>query len=170
MLSTILAILSNSSIGSIIGWVGGLLNRKIDLEAKKFDHQHELLLRDKDLEQTKVELEGKIAVEDRQIEQTAYGAMAEGFKEQATLIGGKYSWTDAVSKLIRPVTTILFLFFSFFISVYILYTAFNAGISFSPEDWKLWATKILEWIFFQSGVVIGWWFANRPSGRAQGGK
>jgi len=169
MLTTIVALLSSSGVGSLIGWVGGFLNRKIDLQAKKDEYSYNLSVRDKDLEQTKAEIAGQIAVADKQIEVAAYGAMAESFKEQSNLVGnlkGKWAWVDALSKLIRPIVTIIFLLTSISLSIYIVTKAYNSGIEFSKEDWKELLTYIVHWIFFQSGVVIGWWFANRPSGRS----
>ncbi|EKD22436.1 MAG: hypothetical protein ACD_86C00004G0006 [uncultured bacterium] len=169
MLTTILALLSSSGVGSLIGWVGGFLNRKVDLQAKTEEYKYNLAIRDKDLEQTKAEIAGQVAVADKQIEVAAYGAMAESYKEQSNLVGnlkGKWAWVDALSKLIRPIVTIIFLIVSLSLSVYIVIKAYNSGIEFDKEDWKELLEYVIHWVFFQSGVVIGWWFANRPSGRS----
>jgi hypothetical protein len=176
MLSLIVSLFSSSAMGSLIGWIGGLLNRKIDLAAKKDEYTYNLGMRDKDLEQTQAEVTGRVAVADKAVEeakataeglteQAAYNAMAESYKEQAKLLGGKWAWVDAASKIIRPLVTVIFVVVSLTISVYIIYKALQSGVTFSVDDWKEWVTYVIRWVFFQAGVVIGWWFANRPAGR-----
>lgn len=187
MLSLIISLFSSSGVGSLIGWVGGLLNRRVDLAAKQAEYNYNLQMRDKDFAETQAEVAGRIAVADKAVEeakvvaegnvqaavataegiteQAAYNAMAESYKEQAQTLGGKWSWVDAVSKLIRPLVTIIFVIASLVISIYIVGKAIQGGVVFSVDDWKDWVTYVIHWVFFQSGVVIGWWFANRPSGR-----
>lgn len=176
MLSLIVSLFSTSGVGSLIGWVGGLMNRKIDLAAKQAEYKYSLDMRDKDLAETQAEAAGRVAVAERQTEtarataegiteQAAYSAMAEGYKEQTHELGGKWAWVDATSKLIRPVVTVLFVSISLGISVYIIHKAIQSGVAFTVDDWKEWVTYVVHWVFFQAGVVIGWWFANRPSGR-----
>lgn len=187
MISLIISLFSSSGVGSLIGWVGGLLNRKVDLEAKKAEYGYNLGMRDKDLAETQAEVAGRVAVADRAVtevkavaegniktavataegitEQAAYNAMAESYKEQAQALGGKWGWVDATSKLIRPVVTVAFVIISLAISVYIILKALQSGVTFTVDDWKEWVTYVIHWVFFQAGVVIGWWFANRPSGR-----
>lgn len=175
-MSILIGLLSSSGFGSLVGWVGGWLNRRVDLETKKAEYAYNLDNRDKDLAELKEEVAGRVAVADREvetarvnangvIESAAYNAMAESYKEQATKLGGKWAWVDAYSKLIRPLVTTIFVVVSLTISAYIVYKALNAGVTFTVEDWKEWITYVVHWVFFQAGVVIGWWFANRPSGR-----
>jgi hypothetical protein len=176
MLALIVSLFSSSGVGSLIGWVGGLLNRRVDLEAKKAEYQYNLDLRDKDLAETQAEVAGRVAVADKAVEeaeataagiteQAAYNAMAASYEEQAKSLGGKWAWVDAVSKLIRPAVTLIFVIASLTISTYIVWKAFESGVTFTVDDWKEWLTYVIQWVFFQAGVVVGWWFANRPSGR-----
>ena len=177
MLSAILAILGSTGFGSTLGWIGGLLNRTVDLKAKQAEYAFELNKRDKDLEQTKAEVAGTVAVADRSIEEAkivaggavavaGYNAMAESYKDQATPLPAKYAGVMAFSKLIRPLVTMIFVAFSLTLSIYVVYMAMNAGVTFTAAEWGQWLTYVVQWVFFQAGVVIGWWFANRPSGRA----
>jgi len=170
-----LAILSSTGFGSALGWIGGLLNRTVDLKAKQAEYAFRLADRDKDIEQTKAEVAGTIAVADRSIEEAkivsggavevaGYNAMSESYKDQASPLPAKYAWVMAFSKLIRPLVTIIFVALSLTLSVYIVYMAIHSGIVFTPDDWAKWLFYVVQWVFFQAGVVIGWWFANRPSG------
>lgn len=176
MLALIISLFSSSGVGSLIGWLGGLLNRKVDLDAKKAEYAYNLALRDKDLAETQAEVAGRIAVADREIdeaketargmiESAAYNAMAESYKEQSAPLGGKWAWVDAVSKLIRPFVTLIFVAASLTLSGVVFYQAYRSGVVFTTDTWQAWLDYVVRWVFFQAGVVIGWWFANRPSGR-----
>lgn len=174
-LSVVLAILSSTGFGSALGWIGGLLNRTVDLKAKQAEYTFELAKRDKDILQTKEEVAGNIAVADRSIEEAkivsagavgvaAYNAMSESYKDQASPLPAKYAWVVAFSKMIRPGVTVIFVVFSLILSIYIVVMAMHSGIVFTPDEWAKWLFYVVQWVFFQAGVVIGWWFANRPSG------
>ncbi len=72
-ISGLLSILGSSAVGSLIGIIGGILNRKADIEAKRLDldHEarrwvHEVNLRDKDIEYAKTEAAGRrdVAIEE----------------------------------------------------------------------------------------------------------
>lgn len=164
MLTTILALLSSSGLGSIIGLLGGLLNRRIDIAARKDEYDFELKKMDKQAEYLKLEFETKTAVAtieaEGSIEVAGYNALSESYKFAAT--SKEDGIVDKLSKAIRPLLTLMF----FFLSCYIFYQIhFLVGKMDSiPEQglFEVWKS-IIEWAFFQTGIIIGWWFANRNS-------
>lgn len=171
MLETLLAILGSGTIGSIVGLVGGIINRKIDLQAKKLDHeenqakrQHEIdkLGAEKEymLEEAKAKLEIVSVEGEAKIESAGYAAMAESYKFAAPTSAD--GLVDKVSKVVRPAITVFMVWF-----VWDLYADINdlmtqlKVVQDTITVVKIWA-MIVEFILFQSGVVIGWWFAMRP--------
>jgi len=39
-------------------------------------------------------------------------------------------------------------------------------IQFTNEQWFDIVLFVISWFAFMAGAAIGWWYANRPSGRA----
>lgn len=170
MLATLLAILSSTGVGSLIGAAGGLFNRYIDLknrdkdlELVKENNAHQILMRDKDMEQARIEAEGKVQVAIQEKESAVgvaeYNALSASYQTQFAPSG--VAWVDAASKVIRPLLTVLFAFGSISLSVWILSKAFSSGVQFSTEEWKQWVTYVIQWVFFQAGLIIGWWFVRQ---------
>jgi hypothetical protein len=164
MLTAILAILSSTGVGSIIGLLGGIANRWIDLKNKDRDYAFELQKMDKEREYLKDEIAGKVEVAtiegEAKIESSAYDALQASYSFAQT--DRRDGWVDKFSKAVRPFLTLAF----FFLSMYVFYEIHtllkNAGEALDvAEVMKLYKYAI-EWIFFQAGVSIGWWFAMRP--------
>ncbi len=163
MLTGLLALLSSSAVGSIIGLFGGLLNRKIDLQAKRMDQEHEIKKLQEQGKFLEIESKTKIAVatEEKEgaIESAAYNALAASYSFAVPTKDDGI--VDKISKIIRPFLTIAF----FILTAYIFYQIHTlvqkAGILDSKELFDIYK-QIIEWIFFQAGVSIGWWFAMRP--------
>ena len=178
ILAIVLKLFGSSSVGSMIGWVGGLLNRKVDLEARRIEIDlekaklaQELQMRDKDAAIMQLELAGKerIAVVQTEgaVDVAAYGALAESYKHDQSIEAGPRMM--AFTKFVRPFTTLTFLFASQFMLAAILWSAFVFyDVRFEQAFWAQLVLYAVEWEFFQAALCIGWWFANRPSGRAPG--
>lgn len=165
MLTLILGLLSSAGFGSIIGLIGGIVNRLIDLKAKTINQSHELAKMDKERELIKEEYEGRkqvVTIEGAaKVEASAYDAMAASYSFAAPTAND--GWVDKVSKIIRPFLTVAFFFFTIFVFYKINSMMMEIGVK--PEEReviKMWMA-IIEWVLFQAGVTIGWWFANRPS-------
>lgn len=171
MLSIILGILSSGGFGSITGLVGGYFNRKLDLQAKQLDLQdkkeeriHDLNKQDKDLEFMKTEYANKLQVADREaekaIEVAGYAAMDKSYSFANTTSAD--GWVDKLSKTIRPLVTLGFLFFT----IYIFFTVQGLvdKLEIHPDPKEVYALykEIILWVMFQTGVCVGWWFAMRP--------
>ncbi|HEY6020325.1 MAG TPA: hypothetical protein VIY48_10590 [Candidatus Paceibacterota bacterium] len=178
MLSAVLAILGSGSFGSVVGLIGGLLNRKVDLESKKLDLQdkaderaHELKKMDSErttmqaeynmrLQVADKENEGKQIDADKETEVAGYGAMTASYDfAKPTPADG---WVDKASKVIRPLLTIASVLFTGY--VYVTINDMMSKLGVAPEPAKVVEIWILliQWVLFQTGVIVGWWFAMRP--------
>lgn len=163
------SVLGSNAVGSAIGWLGGLLNRKVDLEAKRIDNQdraaqraHEENLRRIDIEVlhaeaasrervASIEAEGKVSV-------AGLDALQESYKHDAGLREGSFS------KLVRPLLTFCFGVSALSMAAALLWVAFYVyEVRFSHEQWHDLVMFVVQWVFFQGGLTVGWWFANRPS-------
>lgn len=161
MLATFLALLSSGGFGSIVGLIGGYFNRKLDLQAKSLDHSHELQKMDKDLAFMQAEFaeRGKIAVIEGETAESVAGY--EALKESYSFANPTGNTkVDMASKLIRPVLTLCFFFFTTYI-FYEVSMLLQGNPLTQAELVKLYVT-LVEWVLFQAGVSIGWWFAMRP--------
>jgi len=178
MLETILGILGSGSVGSIVGVVGGYMNRKLDIEVHKIDiednkakRENDLLKMDKekDMMQAKYamrvqvadkENEGKKIEGDTAVEVAGYGAMEKSYDfAKPTAADG---WVDQLSKTIRPLLTILSVVFAAYVFVRVNTLLLSLSVAPDPAQViKIWVT-VIEWVLFQTGVIVGWWFAMRP--------
>lgn len=164
MLTFLLSLLSSSGFGSFLGLTGGLLNRWADYKFRQQDKEFELLKMDKDLEYMKAEHEHRLKVAtvevEGAVEQEAYKALTASY--DFAVPTQEDGWIDDVSKLVRPLLTILFFIFSAYVFYRINLLISAKEERTSQEVLQLWK-QCIEWILFQAGVSIGWWFANRPS-------
>lgn len=163
MITSLITLLSSGAFGSLIGLIGGYFNRKLDLQIKRLDHEQELKVMDKNLEFMKAEYEQKTAIATIEgqaaTEVAGYNAMTASYS-YAEPTGN--TLVDKFSRVIRPLITLSF----FLLTVYLFYTL-NEKISISvisQESIEKVYLTVIEWILFQSGISIGWWFANRQSG------
>lgn len=164
MLTLFLSLLSSSGFGSIIGLGGGLINRWADYKFKQQDREFELLKMDKDREFMKDEYASRIQIStveaDASIEKAGYEAMTESYQYART--SKEDGFVDSLSKLVRPLITFLFFLFSVYVFWKIDSIVRQAGIIMNTTEvlaiWK----GCIEWILFQAGISLGWWFAMRP--------
>lgn len=179
MITLILSLFSTSGFGALIGWIGGLANRLVDLKAKqmdieirKIDHDHERAMVAVTTDQLKMEWEARAQIASiegqAKVEVAGYDALRSSHEHDRATYG--ILLVDGVRGMVRPALTLII------------------GTSALAMNWKLlamlaavWPTlaadqqlkltvMAIEWTFFQASVVIGWWFANRPgSGKATTG-
>jgi hypothetical protein len=164
MLTILLSLLSSSGFGSIVGLVGGMINRKFDLQDKNAERTFELAKMDKEAIQMEAEWKHKTVVAgieaDAVIESSAYKAMEKSYDFAVTT--SEDGIVDKISKMIRPLITICFFFFTIYVFYKINSMMVELKVTPDPEDViSIWKSSI-EWILFQAGVSIGWWFAMRP--------
>lgn len=164
MLATLTSILGSTGFGALLGGLGGVANRFIDiklksmeLEAQKVRNQHELDMRDKDLAQVQAEWDSreKIATIEGEAKASdaAYGAMAASYGADKASYGIK--GVDGLRGVIRPLITLLFTGYTMYLVTMLNYYAPRAAIT--PT---LFADTV-AWVFFETSVVVGWWFGAR---------
>lgn len=164
MLAAILAILSSTGVGSIIGLLGGIANRLIDLKNKDRDYAFELQKLEKEREYLRDEIAGRVEIAniegEAKVESSAYGAMQASYGFAQT--DRRDGWVDKASKIVRPLLTIAFFILTMIVfwEIHTLVKAAGQEVDIA-EVMRLYRYAI-EWIFFQAGVSIGWWFAMRP--------
>ena len=164
MITALIALFSTSGIGAIIGALGGLANRWLDLRSKQMDLEDKKAERAHQLSILEKEIAGQAQVAsiegEAKVEASAYAAMGDSYKADKATYGIKI--VDGIRGLVRPFITAVFLA----IIIYIKYRVFKVMDS---GDVKLSADQVFEiirWTLFEASVVIGWWFAMRPSGNS----
>lgn len=166
MLSFVLGMLGSTGFGSLLGCLGGIANRFMDLKLKtldiekaKLDNAFELEKMKAETDQLKMEWEAKAQVASieaqGQVDVEGYKAMAASYDNDKATYG--IAWLDAIRGLVRPIVTMIFVGVSLFFA-YLVYQA-NLKVTFPLET----LAKVIDWLLLEAGVVIGWWFASRPS-------
>lgn len=171
------SLLSSSAVGVLFGHLFGWLNRREDARQKRFElehderrWEHELKLRDKDRELLQaeytaraqiasIEVEGKIAQADADALGAAHAA------DKATY-GNVF--IDGVRGLVRPVLTGALVGMALYVNYMLLALLREAWPTLTPADRLKLTLLALEWLFFQAGAAIGFWFGSRGQPRVKG--
>ena len=163
MLTLLLSLLGSSGFGSLLGLLGGVLNRFIDYKYKKQDQDFELAKLDKQREFMKDEYQARLDVAtveaEGEVEKAGYNALAASYSFAVPTAAD--GWVDKASKLVRPFLTICFFFFTLYIFGKISSLIGGFEKLTQTELISIWKT-VIDWVLFQAGVSIGWWFAMRP--------
>lgn len=170
MLETLLGILASGGTGAIVGLIGSIAAKWLDLKVLKekltvevkmaeirtreleLEQSHALALADKEID--KAEVEGKITLDVAEMQ-----AFAESQKAQAIRYGGV---VDSIRGLMRPVIT-LFLLIA---STWILYLVWQmvGGLQALDQDELLALFKSqIDAMTFLTMTAVTWWFGSRPS-------
>lgn len=166
MITFLVSLLSTSGFGAIIGWIGGLTNRWMDYKTKTLDIQmqqnqfaHEQSMRDKDLEALQVEVNGKMEIASLEAatksEEAGFDALKASYAHDSSFGSGRI---DGFRKLVRPIITAAFMALILYIN-YCVWYKLDSVSTLTRED----IMEIIRWTLFEASVVIGWWFAQRPS-------
>ena len=151
MIESLNELLSNSAIGSIIGLLGGYLNRRLDSKNQQDTYQAQLAKLDR-----------------------VYEVLQEVIQKTSAPANTSFKFASSVdepriyraAKLLRPLLTLGM----FLLVVYAFQQVLGYVDTFPLIDKDV--TKAyfmcLEWILFQAGISIGWWYANRPSSNMKG--
>lgn len=169
MIEFIVALMGSSGFGALIGAAGGLINRWVDyktksleIEMKKLDHAHDEKMREIDVSMMQMEVDGKIQVAtiegEARVETAGYSALSESYKHDSRLKGTPF--TDFLRSAVRPLVTFVFLALICYIN-YKVWSIINEGQLALTADQIF---EIIRWTLFEASVILGWWFANRPSG------
>ena len=173
----LVSLLSSSAVGVLFGHLFGWLNRREDARQKRFELEHmergwahELLLRDKDREMLQAEIAGRAQVASIEVEgeiaKADAGALAAAHAADRASYGNKI--VDGIRGLVRPVLTAVLVGMALYVNYVLLMLLREAWPTLNPED-RLNLTLIaLEWLFFQAGAAIGFWFGSRGQPRVKG--
>ena len=140
-------ILTSGATGGLIGLAGSMISKVLsiwtahqDIASKKLDQAHEL-------EMAKLEQAGKKEIADSQKEQTQDTNAAQTLqKSYDQNFGEADKWVINIQSMIRPFLTVFFVM----LSSLIYFTC--------PEVFK---KEIIGSILDYTGLVVGWWFADR---------
>jgi len=161
-------LLSGAGFGTIFGGLMGWLNRKVDLQEKQLQWKHDLDMREKDAAILREEYAARTQIAqvegEARVEQEAFKALAESYKFAVPESSSKMA---AFSAFIRPFLSLMYFVASTLGSGWVVYYAFAVmKVSFTTEQWFDLVIFVISWFAFMAGAAIGWWYANRPSGRA----
>lgn len=175
MISAILALLGSSAVGSLIGGVFAFLNRKVDLEAKRLDHDHELGLRKADMELARLEADGKLQVavveadgitEAARMAAIGQAHTADALDAKTIRAAGRTGGlllvlTDVFRRLIRPVITVALVGAAVYLN-WMLIERLGEGWNMLTTDQQFDAAmQAFAWITGQASAVLGYWFVSR---------
>ncbi len=172
-------LLGTNAVGSLIGWVGGWLQRKQDLAMRKLELEesanqraHELSLRRVDIELAEKEGAAKERVASIEaegaVQSAQMAAMAASFGDQ---FKGD-DWVTRFSRFIRPFATLYMLAASTAMTAVVLTLASSAGVlgRLTTEQWYSVMEYAVLWIFFHGSLTLGWWFSMRSGQPPKFGK
>jgi len=170
MLETLLGILASGGTGAIIGLVGSIAVKWLDLKVLKeklvvevkmaeirtreleLEQAHALALAAKEID--KAEVEGKIALDVAEMQ-----AFTESQKAQAVRYGG---FVDSVRGLMRPVITVFLLIASTWV-LYRVWQMVGGLTALEEEDLLALFKGQIDAMTFLTMTAVTWWFGSRPS-------
>ena len=175
MIAAILSVLGSSAVGSLIGGVFAFLNRRVDLEAKRLDHGHELDLRRADMELAKVESEGRLQVAvvegDAQVDAARMRAIAAAnaadaldaaqIKAAGKVGGMLLVVTDVFRRLIRPVLTVALVWAALWLNWVLIERMGDVWHTLGADQQYDAAMQAFAWVTGQASAVLGYWFVSR---------
>jgi len=181
MISAILAILGSSTVGSLLGGLFALWNRKADVEAKRVElaHEsarwtHELAVKDKDLEYAKLEaagrkdvaiIEGESAIESARFVAIGQSHQADQITAEELKQAGKWKFllvfAGALRQFIRPVITVVLVFAATYLN-WVLIQRLDAGWAELTQQQRYdVGMQAFAWITGQASAVVSYWFVSR---------
>lgn len=174
MLSVLAGILGSSGFGSLIGWLGGAVNRWIDLKNRDKDiavlqlqQAHELAKLDKEREFMLAEYQQRTqiaAIEgEAKVEAAGYEALASSYGNDKATYGN--AWVDGVRGVVRPILTLLFFILSCSVFGVVAQYVWARGVPLTNDQLYELFKYCIYWVLFQASVCVGWWFAMRPGNR-----
>lgn len=183
ILSAIFAFLGSSAFGSILGGVMGFFNRKVDLEQKKLELEHEakrwgheLALRSADLEQVKAEaagrrevavVEGEASVEAARMVALSAAYASDKLDGDEIKAAGWWGWTltlsDAFRRFIRPGATVALLAGTMWVDAVLIdmLTDKATWLAMTVDQRHDLALQSIAWLSAQASAALSYWFVAR---------
>jgi len=181
MIAAILSLLGSSAVGSLLGGVFALLNRKADVEAKRLDLEHErnkwiheATLRDKDIALAQAEaqgrkdvaiIEGDAAIESARMAAIGLSHQADKLDAETLKHAGKWKGllvtVEAGHKAIRPIITVILVGAAVYLNWLLIGRLTDGWEAFSPAQRYDASMQAFAWITGQASAVLGYWFVSR---------
>jgi hypothetical protein len=164
-------------IGPLLGGLLGLGTKWLESKEKAADRQHELAVMDKEagLASARLKLEGELKMEEA--DANAFAASYKFDNERLTPEGSKLSkgqlwlaiFIDALSKSVRPMSTIVYTGATFTILIWCMVTLNRAGQQgLTQTEMSQLVREVIYAIVYTSETILFWWFGIRgPSRRGQ---
>jgi hypothetical protein len=185
MIAALLSLLGSSAVGSLLGGVFALLNKRHDLELRKLEMTqevakwgHDLALRDKDLEYAKVEAAGRkdvaVVESDALVDAARMKAIAESHAAErldagAIKAAGKLGFllvlADAGNRLIRPIATVILTSCALYINWLVIGFLTVGWVDFSSAQKLDAGMQAFAWVTGQASAALGYWFVSRGSAK-----
>lgn len=174
MISGILSILGSSFMGTLLGGVFALMNKREDtkLEIKKLEN--ELALRDKDIELAKVEANGQMFIASENAEAARFGAIgvtAEADKldpeslKQAGRLKFIFILAEAYRKIMRPAITTALLLGALWAN-WIVFTHIQATwVELNSKEQLDLVLQAFGWVTGQASACVAYWMVSRGAPR-----
>lgn len=179
----LIAFLGSGAVGSVIGGVFALLNRKADIEAKRLEREHESRLwehnlreREADLKIAQAEAAGKVEVAiiegNAAFDTARMGAIAEASRadsvsaaeiKAAGKMGVLFVLVSAFSKAIRPVLTVALIGAALYVNWLLIYRLSSIWELLGQDAQLSTGMQAFSWVTAQASIVISYWFVARGS-------
>jgi hypothetical protein len=144
-------------IGGVFGGALRLAPELFKLIDRKYEREHELALLGAEMEFAKIKGEINMRQTEAQMTMSELDAIGQAFKEQSATSRAAGQWVAAVSALVRPSVTYLFMFLYAAVKLASFLIAINQG-----GDWKdvlllMWGDDDLA-VF---NMILSFWFVGR---------
>lgn len=183
MIAALIALLGSSTVGSLVGGIFAFLNRKVDVDMRKLELEHEvakwgfdLQKRAADLEIVKAEAQGRKEVAIVEGESTveaarfdAIGKAQEADKITADEIkaAGTWGWllvlASALRGFIRPVITIVLVGAAVYLNWVLIGRLTEGWATLTPAQQFEAGMQAFAWVTGQASAVLAYWFVSRGS-------
>jgi hypothetical protein len=155
----------NVILGPVLGTIGTLYGKQLDIKAKKIDNEfnlkkfeHEVNMRKEERaaaqEANEQAMAMNAAVTESDLARTiatgSYAGLTASIEAEGKI--SSYKWVDAVRGLVRPVLTTV--------------TGITVGVIAFTSTGDIQSSTVAA-LTTQFGMAMAWWFGDRPSGQFQ---
>ena len=175
-IGALIQLLTSSGAGVLFGHIFGWLNRREDARTHSMDLQHEekkwdhdLAMRDKDREMLQTEWEARAQVASIEVEGKIAQADADALRAAQEADKATYGdkWIDGLRGIVRPVLTFLLVGVALYVNYVLLQLLREVWPTLDTQEKVKLAMVAVEWLFFQAGASIGFWFGSRGQPRVK---
>lgn len=144
-------------LGGLFGGILRLAPEAIKLWDRKDERKHELNMLDRELDFAKVKAEAGVRAAESEVATTQLDTMAEAIKEQAQTaqLGGKF--VAAISALVRPIVTYIFIILYTLVKLSVFILAVAQSGSWATVLVGLWGADDMAVL----NMILGFWFVGR---------